>query len=554
MWTAAQQLVEALRAAGTDRVFAVPGESYLPLLDALTTAPDIELVTCRHESGAGLAAVADTKLTRRIGVACVSRGPGATNAALAVHTAEQDGAPLLLIVGQLPRQDLTRGVFQNVDYAQAFGGMAKRVIEVADPGQLAAAAVEAIELAIAGTPGPVVVSVPEDVFAEPVAATPLAPPAVVSTPPDPDDIRAVADRLAAAERPLLLVGGMARGRDGRRALAACAEGWQAPTVTSYKHQDLLDNRHPAYAGHLGFGLPPRAWEHLTAADLIVAVGTRLNEITTQRFRLPAAPVPAQPLVHVHPDREQIGRVFETTLAVVADTVPFLEALAAAAPDTPPAWQDWRDETHARFLELSRWVPADAPDGVDFGHIVAALADLLPDDAIVTMDAGNHGSWLHRHFLFRSSQELLGAISGAMGLGVPAALAAALRHPERQVVALVGDGGMLMTGNELATAVRHGARIRVLVANNGSYGTIRLHQEKLFPGRVAGTDLTNPDFAALGEAFGARGFTLDTPEAAREIIAAALAHDGPVVVDVRTSLEHLSAYSTLSSLANASRRS
>ena len=552
MGSAAQQLVEALKLAGTDRVFAVPGESYLPLLDSLEAAPDLDLVTCRHESGAGLMAVADAKLTDRAGVACVSRGPGATNAALAVHTAEQDAAPLLLIIGQLPRANLIRGVFQNVDYRQAFGGMAKQVVQVEDPATLASSALELIGLARHGTPGPVVISVPEDVFAEdvsPVALTPQDRRAIV---PDPAAVAAAGARLRQAERPFLLVGGGARSAAGRAALAACIERWRVPIVTTYKHQDLFDNQHPCFAGHLGFGLPPRAWQHLTSADLIVAVGTRLNEITTQQFRLPTAPVPEQPLVHVHQDPAHLGRVFDTTEAIVADTGPFLEALTAQAPDTPPEhWDGWRTELHDRFRDLARWEGGAASDGVDFGHVVAALADALPDDALLSMDAGNFGSWLHRHFLFRGGQELVGAISGAMGLGVPGAVAAALRHSDRQVVGLVGDGGFLMTGNELATAARYGARVRLFVANNRSYGTIRLHQEKLFPGRVAGTGLTNPDFAALGTAFGALGLRLDRAADAPEVVHAALAHDGPVVVDVATSLERLSAFSTLSALASPS---
>ena len=550
--TAAEQLVAALRAAGTDRVFAVPGESYLPLLDVLETADDVELITCRHESGAGLMAVADAKLTARVGVACVSRGPGATNAALAVHTAEQDAAPLLLIVGQLPRANLTRGVFQNVDYRQAFGGMAKQVVQVEDPAALAQTTLDAIGIACDGTPGPVVISIPEDVFPVEVPSETLAIPARVSLAPDATAVASVAGRLRQAERPLLVVGGGARSEAGRQALAACVDRWQVPTLVAYKHQDLLDNRHSCFAGHLGFGLPPRAWQHLTASDLIVAVGTRLNEITTQQFRLPTAPAPAQPLVHVHADPAQLGRVFDTTEAIVSDTGPFLDALGELAPTSPPArWDDWRSELHETFLQLARWAATQAPDGVDFGHIVQALAEALPGDAILSTDAGNFGSWLHRHFLFSGSHELVGAISGAMGLGVPGAVAAALRHPSRQVVGLVGDGGFLMTGNELATAVRYGARVRLFVANNRSYGTIRLHQEKQFPGRVAGTELTNPDFAALGKAFGALGLRLESPSEALGVVQAALSHDGPVVVDVATSLERLSAFSTLSALASPS---
>ena len=537
-----------LRHLDVDRVFCVPGESYLPVLDALADEAAIDLVTCRHESGAGLMAVADAKMTDRPGVAFVSRGPGATNAALAVHTAEQDGAPMVLFIGQLLRTNLKRGVFQKIDYERTFAGMAKWAVEVDDAGRLAETAVEAFRVATDATPGPVVISVPEDVLDEQVGDTLPEPPRPSPTTPTPDEVTAVADRLGAANRPLLVVGGQARSARGRRALAACVHRWQVPVATSYKHQDLLDNHHPCFAGHLDFGLQPAAWQHLREADLIVAVGTRLNEITTQRYRLPKAPVPDQPLIHVHPDPAQIGRVFETTVRIVADTIPFLEALA------PSARNAWRHRLHTTVLDLARWTPSDAPDGVDFGHVVAALNDQLPSDAVLAMEAGNFGSWLHRHFLFRSTHLLLGAVSGAMGLGTPAAVAAALRYPDRQVACVVGDGGFLMTGNELATTVQYGARVRLFVANNRSYGTIRLHQEKLFPGRVAGTDLTNPDFAALAEAFGARGLVLDTPRDTPSVVQEALVHDGPVVVDVRTSLEHLSTFSTLTSLAAAASNS
>ena len=555
MPTAARHLVLMLRRLAVDRVFCVPGESYLPVLDALADEPAIDLVTCRHESGAGLMAVADAKMTDRPGVAFVSRGPGATNAALAVHTAEQDGAPMVLFIGQLPRDNLDRGVFQKIDYEQTFADMAKWTVEVHEAGRLAETAAEAFQVATDGTPGPVVISVPEDVFDERVGDVLPEPTRRSPSPPTPDEVTAVADRLGAANRPLLLVGGQARSARGRAALAACVKRWQVPVATSYKHQDLFDNHHPCFAGHLGFGLPAVAWQHLRDADLIVAVGTRLNEITTQRYRLPRAPTPDQPLIHIHPDPAQIGRVFETTVRIVADTIPFLEALAART--APPASSErnaWRDRLHTAVLALARWTPSEAPDGVDFGHIVAALGDQLPADAVLAMDAGNFGGWLHRHFPFRSTHLLLGAISGAMGLGTPAAVAAALRYPDRQVVSIIGDGGFLMTGNELATAVQYGARVRLFVANNKSYGTIRLHQEKAFPGRVAGTDLINPNFAALAEAFGARGLVLDTPQDTPAVVQEALGHNGPVVVDVRTSLEHLSTFSTLTSLAAAAVRS
>ena len=360
MPTAAHHLIRTLRRLDVDRVFCVPGESYLPVLDALADEPAIDLVTCRHESGAGLMAVADAKMTDRPGVAFVSRGPGATNAALAVHTAEQDGAPMVLFIGQLPRKNLERGVFQKIDYERTFADMAKWVVEVDDGGRLVETAAEAFRVARDGTPGRVVISVPEDVFDEQVDDALPEPTRPSPTTPTPDEVTAVADRLGAANRPLLLVGGQARSARGRAALATCVDRWRVPVATSYKHQDLFDNHHPCFAGHLGFGLPPSP-----------------------------------------PDLSKRNA--------------------------------WRDRLHTAVLDLARWTPSEAADGVDFGHIVAALNDQLPSDAVLTMDAGNFGGWLHRHFLFRSTHLLLGAVSGAMGLGTPAAVAAALRYPARPVV-------------------------------------------------------------------------------------------------------------------------
>jgi acetolactate synthase-1/2/3 large subunit len=292
---------------------------------------------------------------------------------------------------------------------------------------------------------------------------------------------------------------------------------------------------------------------LSAADLVLAVGSRLGDITTQNYTLMRTPRPDQPLVHVYPDRARIGRVFEASLAVVADAEPFLAALAARNPPPyPPGRDAWCRRLHAVHAKLARWDPEAAADGVDFGHVVQALAETLGADAVLTTDAGNFSSWAHRYFPFRTTQILLGAVSGAMGMGVPAAVAAALRFPDRQVVALVGDGGFLMTGNELATAVHHGAAVRLFVSNNRSYGTIRLHQEKAYPGRPFATDLTNPDFAALARSFGATGLAISEPEEADAVVRRALATAGPVVVDVRTSLDHISAYATLQGIAAAGR--
>jgi len=543
--TAAQRLVETLRLNGVDRAFCVPGESYIAVLDALVDERAIHLVTCRHEGGAGLMAVADGKLTGRAGTCFVSRGPGATNASIAVHTAQQDAVPLVMFVGQIERKDIGREAFQEVDYRRHFAGMAKWVEEVHEPERLPEVAARAYHVAESGTPGPVVVSLPEDMLFEPCRAPaaparlrPLAGPSEAA-------LAEVAARLARAERPVLIAGGLLDSDAARHDLLAASQAWHLPVAPSFKHQDIFPNRHPNFAGHLGYGIPPLLGEAIAEADLVLAVGTRLGDVTTQGYALPK---PGQPLLHVYPDADRIGRVFPADCAIVCDAHAFVAALARRNAPPPPAGRAaWAARLHGIYARLAEYKPRPAPDGVDFGHVAEALVDHATDDLIVTNDAGNFSGWMHRYFPFNGRQRLVGAVSGAMGLGVPAAIAAKLRHPERQVVALVGDGGFMMTGNELATAVRERAAIRVIVCNNGAYGTIRLHQEKRYPGRVSATALANPDFAALARAFGAEGLTVAEPWQAGPALADALVAEGPALVDVRASLENLSAYATVTGL-------
>ena len=547
--TAAQNLVDTLARGGVDRVFCVPGESYLAVLDALYDHAEIQTVCCRHESGAGFMAVADAKITGQPGVMFASRGPGAGNAAVAVYAAREDAAPFVLFLGQVPIADLGMGAFQEVDYGKLFGDLAKWVTEVRDPDQLARATAEALHVARSGTPGPVVVSMPEDMLTMVAAGGAVAPLPLDKPAATEDQISMVADRLAKAERPLLIAGNLTDGPAARQALQAVSETWRVPVAVSFKHQDLFTNAHPHIAAHLGYAMPASVVEVLGQADLILAVGTRLGDVTSQGFRLPQAPKPKQPLIHVYPDAGWFGRRFETAIPVLSEAAPFLERLAARnAPEPPAGRAAWIARAHRVYADLAPWSPVEAPDGVSFGHVVAALAEVLPDDAILTTDAGNFSSWLHRHFPFRSTQVLLGAASGSMGLGVPAAVAAALRCPGRQVASIIGDGGFLMTGNELATAVQYGAPVKLFVSNNKSYGTIRLHQEKFYPGRTIATNLRNPDFRALAEAFGARGMAIRTSAEALPVVREAMAAAGPVVVDVTASLEHISAFTTLEKLA------
>jgi acetolactate synthase I/II/III large subunit len=544
---AADLIVDCLAAHGVDRVFCVPGESYLAVLDALHDSNAIETVVCRHESGAGFMAVGDAKLTARPGVAFVSRGPGATNASIAVHVAEQDAVPLVLFIGQVPRAEIGRRSFQEVDYAKTFADMVKAVHVIYDAARVPEIVARAFVEAEAPTPGPVVIVLPEDMLEDRTDALPVEPLTVPrGGPASGAEIEEIAALIAKSDRPLLIAGGGVGTARGRKALLAASEAHQLPVALTFKRQDYFPNAHRNYAGHLGFKIAKAAVQRYLEADLILAVGTRLGEATTQGYTLPASPVPRQPLVHVHDDPRQIGRNYSATKALVADPVAVLEALAAK-PGTPPGmraqWIKTLNELVAKAMLW--WPPADGL--LDMGPVVTALANKLAKDAILVTDAGNFSGWVHRHFPFSGEHVLIGCVGGAMGIGMPAAVAAALRFPGRQVINFLGDGGALMTGGELATAVQYGAKVKTFISNNGSYGTIRMHQELAYKGRVHGTELKNPDFAKWAESFGVLGLTIASIEEAPGAVERALAHNGPVVVDVRTAVEHITPFATITAL-------
>jgi acetolactate synthase-1/2/3 large subunit len=545
---AADLLVDCLAAHGVDRVFCVPGESYLAALDALHDSNAIETIVCRHESGAGFMGVGDAKLTGRPGVAFVSRGPGATNVSIAVHVAEQDAVPLVLFIGQVPRAEIGRRSFQEVDYAKTFADMAKGVHLIQDAGRIPEIVARAFVEAQAPTPGPVVVVLPEDLLEDRTEASVIEPLRVPQAgAAAAADIEEIVALIVKAERPLLIAGGAGLGTArGRKALLAASEAHALPVALTFKRQDYFPNTHPNYAGHLGFKIPKAAVERYLEADLMLAVGTRLGEATTQGYTLPASPVPRQPLVHIHDDPRQIGRNYTAAKALVADPVAVLQALTRLPGKLPPARAQWIRKLHEPVAKAMPWT---APtDGLlDMGPVVAALAERLDKDAILLTDAGNFSGWVHRHFPFSGEHVLVGCVGGAMGIGMPAAVAAALRFPGRQVINFLGDGGALMTGGELATAVQYGARVKTFISNNGSYGTIRMHQELAYKGRVHGTDLKNPDFAKWAESFGVLGLTISSIVQAAGVVERTLAHDGPVVVDVRTAVEHISPFATIAGL-------
>ncbi|MCH8843977.1 MAG: hypothetical protein IID61_13515 [SAR324 cluster bacterium] len=544
-------LVEGIRREGVGHVFCVPGESYLAALDAFYDVAGITLITNRQEGGAAFMAEAYGKATRRVGVVFVTRGPGATNASIGVHTAAQDSTPFVLFVGQVPRRHLGREAFQEVDYRQFFGGMAKWVTEIHDAAEIPATVARAFQVARGGRPGPVVVALPEDVLTEavlPEGSELSFPPRQDLRPPHPDPA-AVAqwvERVGRAARPVLIVGGGTQYAGAREALIAFSERFRVPVLTAFRRMDAFPNDHPHYLGNLGLGHSP-AQEVAREADLVVALGTRLSEITTAEYTIPH---PGQPLIHIDVEQAVLGKVFPAELALASDARAALEmALEHPAPDADAARSAWI-AGHRKTFE-AYIIPHDRPAaGVPMERVMRDLNDALPTDAILTVDAGNFSGWVHRYRRYDAADSFLGPTVGAMGYGLPSAIAAKLAHPHRVVVGNCGDGGFMMTGQELATAVQFEVGIIQIVYNNAMWGTIRMHQERAFPGRVVGTDLRNPDFAALAESYGALGLRAAEPQAFRPALEDALkeaATGRPVLIEVTTDPEYISHATTLAQL-------
>lgn len=531
MTTAAERLIDFLAAQGIDRAFCVPGESYIALLDALHAHPAIDLVTCRTEGGAGFMAVADAKLTGRPGVVLVSRGPGACNASIAVHTAEQDAVPLILLVGQVEKRDLRRNAFQEIDYGRMFGGIAKWVGEATTPDQVPELIARGYAMAMQGVPGPVVLSLPEDVLAEPCDAPAMPATHVAPAQPGPADVARLAAMLRQAERPILLAGHAFDRPGGREALRAFAEAWSLPVAVSFRRQDLFPNDHVLYAGDLGLRNPDAQRAAFAESDLVLALGTRLTDITTQGWSWPEA---GQRLVHVCAEPRFLGWLFPAELALPVDALALIAALGGEAAGKPGARDAWTARLRALHIADTGVRPAQHNDGVAFAEVARRIGELVSPDAIITLDAGTFGAPFYRKVPWVPPQRLLAPVSGAMGFGVPAGVAAALRFPDRQVIAAVGDGGALMTAGEFAVAVGRGVPLKLLLSDNGAYASIRIHQEKTHPGRVSGTSLANPDFVAWCAAFGVPVTRVDSI-ADLPALAAALAAPGPAAIVVRTSL-------------------
>ena len=535
--TAAQALVETLENQGVDRVFCVPGESYLDVLDALRDSP-IQTVVARQEGGAAMMAEADAKLTGRPGVVFVTRGPGAANASSGVHVAQQDSTPLVLFAGQVARAARGRDAFQELDFPAFYGGMAKFVAEVDDADRLPAVAVAAFHTALSDRPGPAVVSLPEDMLGEPCAVPPGGCAMVDDEPLDDTLVREFDARLESAERPLVVVGGsLWRGPDTAR-LANYAEVAGVPVACVFRRQQLFDHEHPHYAGDIGIGTNPALRRGVEETDLLVLLGTRFSEIPSQSYALPLA---RTPVVHVHPDASELHRVHRAELAIRARPGAFLAASAARGRRTV-----YVDAMHAGYLEWSR-LPHPSPGAMNMGKVMATLRDLGEADMIVTNGAGNYSGWVHRFHRFRRFGTQVAPTSGSMGYGLPAAIAAKLRHPDRTVVCFAGDGCFQMTGQEIATAVQYDARVIVLVVDNGMYGTIRMHQERSFPGRVHATSLINPDFAALARACGAYGERVERDAGFPAAFARAREAHAPAVLHLVVDPEAITPAETLSGL-------
>ncbi len=539
--TAAWAVVESLCLHGVDRVFCVAGESYLPILDACRDREALDVVTCRHEGSAAFMALADAKLTGRAGVCLVSRGPGAANAAVGVHAAAEDGSPLVVLVGGVPAAKTDREAFQDIDCVSLFGGIAKAVWRVQAAQTLAEFVARAFRLAESGTPGAVVLELPEDVLEDSVPPLALGRPQLAAVHVAERDLEVVHTLLERSARPLLLAGSRLDSDLGRALLRQVAERHGLPVVTSNKNQHLLPNRHPHYVGHLHNATPKHQLEALSEADLVLAVGTRLDTVTTKGHRFPHA---EQNVVHIYPDLARLGTYHQTRCGIACEPIEFLRQTVCWNSSGPEGRLAWLEKLRRIETEKAVWQPVAADDGIVFGEVVAALDDLTGGDVHVVVDSGTYTSWVYRYLRFGEHGRLLGIGSSAMGFGVGAAVSAALRSDGRPVAAFVGDGGFLMNSGELATACARDLPIVYVLANNGSYGTIRLHQERHYPGRVVGTDLANPDFAKLAESFGALGLRVDTPEQVRPALAKALESGGPALLDVATSLNHITAYTVL----------
>ncbi len=544
-------LADALAAQGVKLAFGVPGESYLPVLDGLHDLQDrLRFVVCRQEGGASYMAEAYGKLTGEPGVLFVTRGPGATNGAVGVHTGFQDSTPMVVFIGQVPNEFAEREAFQEIDYRRMYGQMAKWVAQIDRVERIPEYVSRAFHTAVAGRPGPVVLALPEDTLFSEAAVADVPKHHVVRSSPAPSQVDELKNLLAKAKAPFVVLGGGGWSREACQRLQRWAEGNGLPVGTSFRCQDLFDNRSSSYAGDVGIGINPKLAQRVKEADVLLVIGARLGEMTTSAYTLVEAPVPRQTLIHVHGGAEELGRVYRPALAINSGMAQFVEAVEKLA--FGDSWKGRTAEARKEFLEWTE--PRPMPGAVQYGEIIRWLSERLPEDAIIAGGAGNFAGWLHRHFRYKGFRTQLGSTNGSMGYGYPAAVAAKLAEPKRTVFALCGDGDYLMTGQEIATAAQYGAAFVAVVVNNGLYGTIRMHQEREYPGRVYGTELRNPDFAAYARAFGGHGETVERTADFAPAYERAAASGKPAIIELKIDPDAITPATTLSAIREKALRS
>ena len=544
-------LADALAAQGVKLAFGVPGESYLPVLDGLHDLQDrLRFVICRQEGGASYMAEAYGKLTGEPGVLLVTRGPGATNGAIGAHTGFQDSTPMVVFVGQVPNEFAEREAFQEIDYRRMYGQLAKWVGQIDRVERIPEYVSRAFHTAMAGRPGPVVLALPEDTLFSEAAVADVPKYHVVRSAPAPSQIEQLKRLLEAAKQPFVLIGGGGWSRAACVRLQKWIETNGLPVGTSFRCQDLFDNRSSNYAGDVGIGINPKLAQRVKEADVLLVIGARLGEMTTSAYSLVEAPMPQQTLIHVHSGAEELGRVYRPALAINSGMTQFVEAIEKLQFDG--LWMARTEQARREFVEWTE--PRPMPGQVQYGEVIRWLSDRLPEDTIIAGGAGNFAGWLHRHFRYKGFRTQLGSTNGSMGYGYPAAVAAKLAQPSRTVFALCGDGDFLMTGQEIATAVQYGADFVAVVVNNGLYGTIRMHQEREYPGRVYGTELRNPDFAAYARAFGGYGETVERTADFAPAFERAAASGKPAIIELKIDPDAITPQTTLSAIREKSLKS
>ena len=543
--TGGEILIDQLVVQGVRHAFCVPGESYLAALDALHDAP-ISLTICRHEGAAAMMAEAVGKATGRPGICFVTRGPGATNGSAGVHIARQDSAPMILFVGQVGRDMREREAFQELDYRQVFGGIAKWATEIDDPARIPEIVSRAFFTACNGRPGPVVVALPEDMLTERCVVPNASAVEPVETWPGLNDMSRLQKLLWAAKKPIAIVGGSRWSEAASAAMMRFAERFALPVATTFRYQHLFDSSHPCYAGDFGIGPNPKLLARVKGADLVLLIGDRMSEMSSQSYTAFDIPEPQMKLVHVHPGAEELGRVYHPALAINAAPTAFCAALEGLQPPNDIAWKGEADTAHADFLAWTE-TPMPQPGPINLGEIMVWLRDNLGPEAVITNGAGNFATWINRYYRFRRYNTLIAPTSGSMGYGFPAALAMKTLYPDRTVVCVAGDGDFLMTGNDFATAVQYSRPVIVVLWDNGTYGTIRMHQEREYPGRVVGTDLKNPDFAAYAKAFGGFGIRIEKTADFPAAFAAAQKSGLPSIIHLKVDAEPLTPGMSMSAI-------